>query len=335
VRIDGRPDYVRSASLTTTACIVGGIVGAVAVGSLVDRLLTPLSLIIGRGLAAACALAIIILAAREWGIRMSRFAAIGNPERIGKWTALYLALPFIIVGSLLSPLEPAAVRIASRNDFPIHAAYLVLFVPATLLVASLGAFGLGRALKDNQLGTRLASAAGPASALAFFLVGVFMYVIGWRVGAADAGRRATMLVVTGLSATAAALGGGAGIGWGLRRLSEGYYRRPIANENYYRLDFADREEAAAFIAALSRFDTSPKGVELLTHLEPVEVWTSMQKHGGRLYLNGSAFRSASSAFSPVPQMVQIRGRDIPGKTFLTLASFSAAMGIDEVKAIRS
>ncbi len=65
------------------------------------------------------------------------------------------------------------------------------------------------------------TAAGSASALAFFLVTVFMYAIGWRVGGADAGRRATMLVVTALSATAAALGGGAGIGWYLRRSKAG------------------------------------------------------------------------------------------------------------------
>lgn len=335
MRIDGhKRGYARRASLITAGCIVGGIAGAIAIGSVVDKLLTRFSLVIGRGLAAVCALAVIILAAREWGRLMSRVSSIGDPERTGKWTALYVALPFIIVGSLLSPLEPPAVRIAARHDFPIHAAYLVLFVPAALLVSSLGAFGLGRGLKDNQLGRRLAVVAGPPSAFAFFLVGIFMYAIGWRVGEPDAGRRATMLVVTALSSTAAALAGGAGIGRYLRRLNDGYYRRPIANASYFRLDFGDRDEAAAFMAALSRFNVSPKGNALLAPLEPVEVWTSM--FGERLYLNESAFRATSAAFSPVPPAVQVRGRDVPRKTFLSLAGFTAgAMGFDQAKARQS
>jgi hypothetical protein len=44
-----------------------------------------------------------------------------------------------------------------------------------------------------------------------------MYALGWRVGAPNAGRRATMLVVTALSASAAAIAAGGAIGARLGR----------------------------------------------------------------------------------------------------------------------
>lgn len=209
-------NLVRGSAALTVACIVGGIVGAVALGSAVDVVVRRYSSdIVAASVAAPFALAVIIFAAREWGRRMSTAAGIGDPVRTGKSTMLLVALPFILVGSLLSPLEPPAVRMAGEHSLPIHAAYMALFVPATLIVAGIGGFGLGRGMRDNALGSRFAVVAAPVAALAFLLVAGFMYLIGWRVGSPDAARRATMLVVTTVSTIGAALAAGAGIGWSI------------------------------------------------------------------------------------------------------------------------
>jgi len=199
---------------------------AVAAGSAIDALLSHRSLIIGRGLAAIAALTIFALAARLWGRRISALSGVGDPARIGVSTALFVGIPLIVVASGLAPLEPAAVRIASAWGLPIHAAYLGLFVPATLIVTAIGSYGLGRGVRDNQLGRLLAAAAAPAAAAAFLIVAALMYVIGWRIGEPGAGRRATMLVVTALSAIGAAFVAGALIGRTLWRLELPYdFRR--------------------------------------------------------------------------------------------------------------
>ena len=113
-------------------------------------------------------------------------------------------------------------------------------------------------------------------------------------------------------------------------------RRPVATAEYHRLDFSERDEASAFMAALSRFITSPAGTSVVAEGEPVEVWTSMQENGDRLYLNNSAKRATVAAFSPVPELTPIRGSAIPRNVLLSLAGFTARpMGFDEAKAERS
>ena len=59
---------------------------------------------------------------------------------------------------------------------------------------------------------RIAMVAGLAALVHFLAVHRLMYAIGWHVGASDARRRATRLVATVLSASAAASAGGAAIG---------------------------------------------------------------------------------------------------------------------------
>jgi hypothetical protein len=208
---------VRSFALVTAACLIGGIVLAIAIGSAVDALLSWRWLFAGRGLAAVAALAIFALAARFWGQRVSELSGVGDPGRTGMSTAFFVGIPLIVMGGGLAPLEPVAVRVASGWGLPIHAAYIGLFVPATLIVAAIGSFGLGRGLRDKQLGLRLAAVAAPFAAASFLAAALVMYAIGWHVGGPGAGRRATMLVVTAVSATAAALAAGAAIGMTLRR----------------------------------------------------------------------------------------------------------------------
>jgi len=308
---------------TTVGYLVGGIVVAIAVGSAIDALITHHWFLGGRILAGSAALTIFFGAARSWGRRMAELTG-GDRERAGRQAALFVGIPLIVVGGGLAPLEPVAVRIAAGWGLPIHAAYLGLFVPATFIVAALGSFGLGRGLRDNQFGLRLASGAAPAAAVAFLFIASLMYVLGWRIGEPGAARRATMLVVSALSVAAAALAAG----WALAMKLE---KRPKSDGDYHLLSFDRSVEASAFMAALSRFMASPAGLAMWPDVRTYEVWTRPIKNGAQLYLSDGAFAMASQAFSPVPISQTIRGKEIPRDTMLSLSSFGVVpLGVEEM-----
>jgi hypothetical protein len=123
---------------------------------------------------------------------------------------------------------------------------------------------------------------------------------------------------------------GASLAVYIRRKSDPFRMRPSAAAKYYRLEFKERDEAAAFMAALSRFLVSPDAAGVVQDAEPAEVWTSMQETGDTLYLNETSFRAAKLAFSPVPTSAPIQGAQIPRHTALSLTGFSARrIGMDE------
>jgi hypothetical protein len=78
---------------------------------------------------------------------------------------------------------------------------------------------------------------------------------------------------------------------------------PNANRNrdalqFHVLKFDRHEEAAAFVAALSRVLNSPSGD--IDELQNVEVWADTASVDGvRLFLSTCALRAAEAAFSPV------------------------------------
>lgn len=202
----------RTTALLTVAALVGGLVLGIGAGDVVDTLLFPRLHMAGRVIAGIVALSIIARAGFLWGRRLATSFGHADPVRAGRVAAPFLGLPVIAVGAGFAALEPFAVARGGELGMPNHAVYTILFVPATLLVAAIGSFGLGLALRDRMLGARLALGAAPAAAGAFLLVAAFMYAIGWRVGEPHAAERATMLVVTFLGFTAAALAAGAVIG---------------------------------------------------------------------------------------------------------------------------
>lgn len=106
----------------------------------------------------------------------------------------------------------AAMARATQAGYSIHFVYSVLFVPVAGIVAAVGAFALGVGLNGRALGMRLAANAGAAALLTFLAVDLLMCALGWRVGAPNAAHRATMLVVTALGASAAAVAAGGAIG---------------------------------------------------------------------------------------------------------------------------
>jgi hypothetical protein len=123
----------------------------------------------------------------------------------------------LVAGLVLTVLEQRFVE-GGGGSIPIHIVYGMLFVPATFFVASASAWILGVGLRRTVAERRLlALRGGLAAAAAYLVVYLLMELAGWKVGAPNAGRRATMLVVTALGSLAAALGGGAAIGAVLAR----------------------------------------------------------------------------------------------------------------------
>jgi hypothetical protein len=219
-----RDSVVVPAAAITARDLIGGLILAVGLGALADGL--PLPIVLRRVIDGVVALSVTVWAGRAWGRDMAGLVGDSDRRRTGKLTALSVGPAIIAAGALLALVEPSVVGRATRAGFEIHAAYSVLFVPVTGIVAAIGGFALGYGLQDRRLGLRLASAAGLAALVAFLAVDLVMYALGWRVGAPNAARRATMLVVTLLSASAAAVAAGAAIGASLRQQSLGRHSRP-------------------------------------------------------------------------------------------------------------
>jgi hypothetical protein len=114
---------------------------------------------------------------------------------------------------VLTLLEQRLVERAGVPALQIHGVYGMLFVPARLFVAAVSAWVIGEGLRFRAtMNRRLALSTGFAAAGAYLLVYLLMDFAGWQVGAPEASKRATMLVVTALASLAAALAGGAAMG---------------------------------------------------------------------------------------------------------------------------
>jgi hypothetical protein len=203
-----------SAAWITARDLVGGLVIAIGLGSAVDRLGEPLLLSVRRTISSLVAMAVLVIAGRLWARHMTQLAGSARLSRRNELiTALTFGATFIIIGLGLALLEPVMVERGLRSGFGIHVVYSLLFVPTAFIVATIGAASLRMSDGSRMIGMRSAVVAGLCAAIAFLLVDLAMDAAGWRVGGPNAGKRATMLVVTFVSATAAALGGGAAIGW--------------------------------------------------------------------------------------------------------------------------
>jgi len=216
--VDARRDTAIAAAAITARDLIGGIVIAVALGSLADAL--PLPLVARRVFDGVVALCVTLLAGKLWGRDMATLAHVPTPHATARLTALSVGPAILAAGAILAAIEPAAVARATQAGYSIHFVYSVLFVPVAGIVAAVGAFALGVGLNGRALALRLAANAGAAALLTFLAVDLLMYALGWRVGAPNAARRATMLVVTALSASAAAVAAGGAIGARLGRSAD-------------------------------------------------------------------------------------------------------------------
>jgi hypothetical protein len=98
------------------------------------------------------------------------------------------------------------------------------------------------------------------------------------------------------------------------------------------MEFAHHDEAAAFVAALSRFLQSPKSA---APQSTAEVWarSPVRSETVKLYLNDGALEAARTAFSPVPVRNTVAGDALPDESFLIIeGGVTPAWGAAEASA---
>jgi hypothetical protein len=99
--------------------------------------------------------------------------------------------------------------------------------------------------------------------------------------------------------------------------------KPAARE-FHVMEFVHHDEAAAFVAALSRFLNSPDAPRARKSKakakSPIEVWarSPVASEGVVLFLSDAAQTAADKAFSPVPVGRTIKRASLPDESFLII-----------------
>lgn len=103
------------------------------------------------------------------------------------------------------------------------------------------------------------------------------------------------------------------------------------SDEFHVLEFEHHDEAAAFVAALSRILSSPSHSE---DRAAVEVWarSPVHKESVKLFLSDGALETAQSAFSPVPAHKTVSRQSLPDECFLIIGDNVAAWGAEEASA---
>jgi hypothetical protein len=210
---------VRSA-LYTVLTLFGGALAGVIAGNLLFEALPGHSITnppaLNVALAAVPAVAGILGGAAVWGILMGR--CFGRPAswRLAR-TGIVAFVPItVLLTVVLQLLEPLAVERFSEL-VPIHRLFTFFFVPTAFLIAGVSAWVIGRELVGGAWAGRLFWQVGLVAAAVFLVVNLLMEGAGWVVGAPRAAERFTMLTVMFVGNLAAALAGGALLGWQLHR----------------------------------------------------------------------------------------------------------------------
>jgi len=114
--------------------------------------------------------------------------------------------------------------------------------------------------------------------------------------------------------------------------------KPAARE-FHVMEFVHHDEAAAFVAALSRFLNSPAapraGKPKSKSKSPIEVWarSPVAAEGVVLFLSDAAQTAADKAFSPVPVGRTIKRASLPDECFLIIeGGVTPAWGAAEASA---
>ena len=199
---------VLASAVITAASLMGGMIVGVGIGTLVDKLpfhapdqtlvLLAIIPIFGGG--------------ALWGFLVTRIH--GLPNRMGASVAGSLSFGSGVIGAatLLGSLERVLVEGHRLPGVPIHIIFTLLFVPATFLVATIGASAILLVSNNRVRWFPSALTAGVAAALSFLVVDLLLDALGFRVRAPRAAERATMLTVAFLSSATAAFSGGAILG---------------------------------------------------------------------------------------------------------------------------
>jgi hypothetical protein len=215
--------------LVSGLILVGGMLAGLLAGFAVNGLPMHVPEQTKNLLSALPVLAIITAAGAGWGQAMARLTGIAESRRMTWAGALSFSPSILAAGIGLSLLEVSILEQGSGPDLPVHQVFSLLFVPATFFVAGIGGLAMGLAARDWALALKLFLASGFAGGLAFLAVNLVLDALGWRVGAPGAAERATMLTVMMAGSLAAAVVGGATIGYLLRRwvLQTGSQYQPV------------------------------------------------------------------------------------------------------------
>ena len=104
------------------------------------------------------------------------------------------------------------------------------------------------------------------------------------------------------------------------------------SDEFHVLEFDHHDEAAAFVAALSRFINSPGNTGART--KALEVWARSPVHqeSVKLYLNDLALAAAQVAFAPLPTNKTVSRQSLPDESFLIIGDGTGSWGAEEASA---
>jgi len=112
---------------------------------------------------------------------------------------------------------------------------------------------------------------------------------------------------------------------------------PMTDARYHLLEYRDITEAAAFVAALSRFLSYPPGSKYLSPLAPAEVLSRVLGSAEdieliEVYLNAAALEAVKEVFESPPATKIRRGDQLPkGVILLIGAGGVEAWGVEEAQ----
>ncbi len=106
---------------------------------------------------------------------------------------------------------------------------------------------------------------------------------------------------------------------------------PRKSDEFHVLEFEHHDEAAAFVAALSRFLNS---LGATADQRAPEVWARSPVHreSVRLFLNDRALEAVQAAFSPLPAHKRVTRQALPDESFLIIGDNTAAWAANEASA---
>lgn len=91
-------------------------------------------------------------------------------------------------------------------------------------------------------------------------------------------------------------------------------------DEFHVVEFEHHDEAASFVAALSRLLQSPPLASRADRQQQVEVWarSPVASEGVRLFLSADALAAAQSGFSPIPVARTVKRSSLPDESFLII-----------------
>lgn len=220
-------------ALLTVLTLFGGLLIGLLAGDIVFRLIPGSSVEnvkIGHAAVAAIPALIGFLAGgAAWGVQMGRLAGSSDTRRMAMTGMLGFGPITILLATVLGVAEPAIVEYLGERSQPIHRVFTLLFVPSAFLIAGVSAWAVRRGLGGAAQARSLFWQVGLTAAATFLVVNLIMESLGWVVGAPGAAQRATMVTVLALGNIAAALTGGAMIGWKLTRNNDAVKPKSLEN----------------------------------------------------------------------------------------------------------